>query len=111
MHKGRAMAMAGMALVLAMDRVGDMPPPRAMGCHFAGPAATGATAFACLAATEATAQWTKESQVPAKRACAESTTSCLHVMRLGHLIDYYAEDDYKRLVQDLRVNVTGGLVY
>ncbi len=75
-----------------------MPPPRAMDGHFAGPAATGAAALACLAAAEVAAQWAKESQGPAKRACAQSTTSCLHAMRLGHLIDCDEKDDYKRLV-------------
>ena len=99
------MALASIALVLAMASVGAMPPPRAMGGHLAGPAATGAAAIAVLAAAEATAQWTKESQGPAKRACAQSTTSCLHAMRLGHLVDGDAEDDYKRLAQDLRAMV------
>jgi hypothetical protein len=58
-------------LFVAMASVG------AMGGHFAGPAATGAAALAILAAAEATVQWTdhkaKESQGPAKRACAQPT--------------------------------------
>ena len=106
MHNGRAMALLGVALVLAMASVGAMPPPRATGGHFAGPAMTGAAAVACLAAVEAAGRWTHESQGPAKRTCARSTTvSCLQAMQMGHLIDGDAENCYKRLLADLKMMV------